>query len=481
MSKEVASKTKTALVWDLAGSFFRQFASLIISIILARLLSPEEFGVIGMSLVFISITEVFIDIGFTSGLIQQREVKDIAYSSIFYVNLGISILLSLLIMLFAPYIADFYEEPMVGSVLFYLAFIPPIAALGRIQSTILTKKMDFRSLTLRNIFATVAGGIVGVAAAFMDFGVYSLVVQQITAAVMSTFLLWYATGWRPKLEFSFKEVKALLGYSSYVFFDQVLRQIFNKIDTIFIGKAFSTATLGFYSRAESLKAQIDTYTSTSLRKVMFPAFSALQQNMEAFGRAYFKAFNTVTGLIALLVAPIYLLSDKIIIGLLGEKWAPSIIFFQILLFSTLTSPHIGIMAQAVLAKGYSRLKFKMGLAQRLLRLTPILMGSLFGIVEFAIAVVVANTIVFFVYTYVVYRSLHLSFYKQLKGFIVPNIMLVVFVVLYHFVNDYVDSWILAGLFIIFDLAYLKIIKHESFAMVIEGYNMVKKKILKLKR
>ncbi|AXG73160.1 lipopolysaccharide biosynthesis protein [Flavobacterium arcticum] len=481
MSKEVGNKTKKGLFWDLAGSFFRQFASVFISIILARLLSPEEFGVVGMALVFVSITEVFVDIGFTSGLIQRKEVKDIAYSSIFYVNLVISIILSLLIILIAPYVADFYEEPKVGTVLVYLALIPPIAAFGRVQSTILTKRMDFKSLSIRNIVATVVGGIAGVTGALLGMGVYSLVLLQIFTVLASTILLWSSTGWRPKWEFSRSEVRSLLGYSSYVFFDQALRQIFNKIDTIFIGKVFSTATLGFYSRAESLKGQIDTYTTNSLRKVMFPALSALQDNQQSFAKAYHRAFNIVTGVIVLLVGPIYFLSEEIIIGLLGAKWRPSIIFFQILLFATLTSPHIGMMAQAVLAKGYSKLKFNIGLIQRFLKLTPIVFGLWFGVVEFSMAVVGASTTVFFVYSYVVHKKLHLSFGKQMKDFFIPNILFLVFIVIFHLFGEYISSWVYAPLFFICNIIFLRLLKHESYYVIQDTFKTVTQKISKFKR
>jgi O-antigen/teichoic acid export membrane protein len=482
MSKEVSNKTKKGLYWDLAGSFFRQFSSVFISIILARLLSPEEFGVVGMALVFVSITEVFIDVGFTSGLIQIKEVKDIVYSSIFFVNLGISIFLSLVIILIAPYVAQFYREPQVGTVLIYLALIPPIAALGRVQSTILTKNMDFKSLSIRDILSTFIGGAAGVTGAILGMGVFSLVLLQVIRVLADTILLWLSTDWRPKWEFSGKEVQSLLGYSSYVFFDQALRQIFNKIDTIFIGKVFSTATLGFYSRADSLKSQIDTYTTNSLRKVMFPALSALQDNQHSFEKAYHRAFNIVTGAIVLLVGPIYFLSEEIIIGLLGAKWRPSIIIFQVLLFSTLTSPHIGMMAQAVLAKGYSKLKFNIGLIQRFLKLTPIAFGLLFGNVEiFAMAVVGASTTVFFVYAFVVHKRLNLDFGRQMKDFFVPNILFFAFIAIFYFFREYINPWIYAALFFISNMAFLKILKHESYYLIKDTFKSVNQKISKFKR
>uniref|UniRef100_UPI004048FEE4 lipopolysaccharide biosynthesis protein n=2 Tax=Flavobacterium sp. TaxID=239 RepID=UPI004048FEE4 len=472
---------KKSFIWDLAGSFIRQFAGVFVSIILARLLSPEEFGIVGMAIVFVSITEVFIDVGFTSGLIQKKNVSDIVYSSIFYLNFLISVVLSLLIIFIAPFVGDFYSEPKVSEVLFYLALIPPIAALGKVQSSILSKRMDFKSLSIRNIFATLIGGAVGVTAALLDFGVYSLVLQQIFSVLTSTLLLWYATRWRPKWEFSFTEVKSLLGYSSYVFFDQALRQIFNKIDTIYIGKVFSPAILGFYSRAESLKAQINTYSTNSLRKVMFPALSALQDDEKGFADAYFKAFNVVTGVTVLLVAPIYFLSEEIIIGLLGNKWQPSIIFFQILLFATLTSPHIGMMAQAVLAKGLSKLKFQIGLIQRFLKFMPIVIGLLFNdIILFTITVVCATTLVFFIYAYVVHKKLKLNFVQQMKDFFLPNLLFFLAIFIFNFFENLINNLYFTLIFFIINFYFFRIIKQDSLQTIKNLIFLIRSKKLKKK-
>lgn len=480
MSKEIEKQTKKGLIWDFTGSLLRQFAGMFITIILARLLTPEEFGVIGMALVFVTITDVFIDVGFTSGLIQQQETKDITYSSIFYVNLTISILLSGVIMLAAPYVSVFYNEPKIETILMYLAIIPIIAALGKVQSTILSKQMNFRSLTIRTVGATVVGGIAGVIGAFCGMGVYSLVLQQIFTVLTSTILLWFSTGWKPKLEFSWPEVKGLLGYSSYIFLDSIIRQVFNRIDTIFVGKYFSSATLGFYSRAESLRAQIDAYASNSLRKVMFPVLSSLQEDNDAFKRVYLKVFNISSALTVLLIGPIYFLSDKIIIGLFGAKWEPSIIFFQILLFTTLTTPQTGMMVQAVLAKGFSKLRFQMGLIHRFLKLAPMVFGVLYGIVEFSIAVVAAATLMFFIYAYVMRSKFEIGFMKQVKELLIPGIVFFLFVVIFHVFKEYINVWVYAAAFFAGNILFLKLIKHESFFILQNNFKKITSRISKFK-
>jgi O-antigen/teichoic acid export membrane protein len=462
LSKNKNSKSKNALFWDLSGAFVKQFSSFFISILLARLLGPEEFGIIASSMVFISISQVFTDVGFTSGLIQQKDSKQITYSSVFYVNLGISLLASAIIILLAPYAAVFFKEPRIETILLLLAIIPPISAIGKVQVAILSKNIDFKSLTLRDVVATTFGGLLGIIAAFSDLGVYSLVIQQITIVTLSSILLWYSSSWRPKLEFSRIEIKKLFTYSSYIFLDDLIRRIFLNIDKVFIAKAFSPLVLGLYARAESLKSMVDSYSTQSLSKVLFPIFSNLQDDDAGFKTTYLKAFNAISGLMVLLVAPLYFLSEFIIILLLGEEWRSSILLFQILILSAIISPHVSIMAKALLAKGYSKYRFKIGLVQRFFMLLPISVGYFYGIEEFAIAMVFIFYVIFVFFLIIIDIKLNINFWKQLRNSLFPNSIFLCFLVLHYFLKDTISEWVFAISFLFIHLFFIKMIKHESF-------------------
>lgn len=449
----------------MSGSFIRQFIVFIISTILARLLGPEKFGIIGMSMVFIHISNSFSDTGFTSGLIQQKDTKDITYSSIFYVNLGVSLLLSLILIISSPLIAKFYEEPIIETIILFLAVIPPVTAIGKVQEAILIKEINFKSLTIRDVFASIIGGVAGLIAAYSSFGVYSLVIQQVTISVVATFMLWRATRWLPKLEFSIDEVKNLFSYSSFVFLDKVLRQVFSKIDTIFIAKVFSPVILGFYSRAESLKAQVNSYTSNSLNKVLFPVFSQLQDDEQKFNHTFFRASKIVGGLTALAVGPLYFLSNFIILTLYGEEWKPTVVLLQILILIAFTSPHVNMMARAVLSKGYAKLKFKIGLAQRILRLLPIPVGLYYGIEGFAIAMVISATLIYLTLVIITDKKIGLDFTLQIKNFLVSNLIFFIFYVVDVFFHTSLNQWLITSLFLISHILYLMIIKHDSYVIV----------------
>lgn len=451
-------------MWDLAGTGIRQVATLIVSIVLARLLEPEQFGIIGIAMVFISITQVFIDVGFTDGLVQKKKVSEIAYSSIFYINILISLVLAVIIFLMASVIGSFYKSTQIVTVLHYLAIIPPITALGKVHSAILIKEFKFKELSIRDIIATSVGGGVGIVLAFRGFGVFSLVWQQVVSALIGSALLWIGTKWIPSILFSWKEVRLLLKFSSYVFFDQVIRQVFQKIDTLFIGKVFSPVVLGFYSRAESLSVQVTNYTSSSLQKVIFPVFSSIQDDDIRFNDIYFKAFRLAATLSITLSGVLFFLSQIIIVGLLGEKWAPSIIIFQILIFRTIFAPFGSLMGKALLSKGYSKIKFKVSLIQRVLMLSPMIFGFFYGIEIFTLAVVITASINFLISSYLLDYVIGLSFYTQIYSFVKPLIplMFLVPIKLVFFPN--LNSMIGAAAFLVFQLLYLILIKDSGLSL-----------------
>ncbi|MCW4469562.1 lipopolysaccharide biosynthesis protein [Flavobacterium sp. MFBS3-15] len=475
--KTLKSKAKNALAWDLAGSFLRQAVSLGITILLARLLAPEQFGIIGMSLIFITVTQVFIDVGFTDGLIQKKDASDVAYSSIFYINIAISVLLAVIIFFAAPYIGVFYENAQVTVVLRWLSVVPVIGALGKVHGTILVKNLNFKSLNIRDIVATIAGGIAGVIAAFNGQGVLSLVWQQIVTALVGTISLWFSSNWRPKLIFSLAEVRALFSYSSYIFLDQFMRNVFDRIDTLFIGKVFSPAILGFYTRAESLNAQINSYCSNSLRKIVFPILSTVQDDDERFKTIYFKVFNLASVVSSSIAGVLFFLSDKIILGLLGGKWAPSIVIFQILVFKTLTSPFGALLSKALLSKGFSKVKFNLSIVQRLIMFTPLTLGYLYNdITVFVIIMVIANVVAFIVNAYVVYRYLHLSFAKQLSGFFVPLVPLFGLYIGYKQLFPEISSWILAIIFIALQWIFFIATKNAGYQFILHELKPIVSKV-----
>jgi O-antigen/teichoic acid export membrane protein len=470
LNKNLGKQVKSGLGWDLGGTLFKQISTLIVTVVLARILSPEEFGIIGMAMVFISLSQVFVDVGFTQGLIQNQNNTQTIYSSVFYINIFLGLIMALSIFFLAPLIGNFYESSQVTYVVQWLCFVPLISSFGSIQNALFVKKLDFKTLTLRNIIGTVIGGVVGVTMALLDYGVYALVGQQLPTAIFFTSILWWKSDWIPSIAFSYKEVRELTNFSGYVFLDKLLQTFFNKLDTLFIGKYFSAITLGFYSRAESLNAQVIQYTTTSLGKVLFPAFSQLQNDNKLFESSYFKVFNIATFVATLASGSLFFLAEEIIINLLGDKWQPSVVIFQILVFKLLVSPFVVLMGKTLLAKGFSKQKFQISQINRVIKLTPIYFGYMYDIHAFTLALVVCHGIVFLINMWTNHKYLKISFSIQLLSFLKPIIPFMIMVFVYYNFLAETNSYLLFLIFLIIQFTYLYLLKNPGMYIVI---NLIK--------
>ena len=408
------SKTGKAFGWELVGNYGGQISGFIISIFLARLLDPEEFGLVGMSMVFISILKVFMDMGFASALIHNKDNTSITYSSIFYLNIFAGLMFTILIFFAAPLIGEFYENNIVTDLVRLLSITFFIGSFNIVQGTILRKNLDFKSLTYRSLISQLIGGLIAVIFAWIGYGVYALVIQQIVVALINTVLLWKISGWYPKLEFSWAEIKKLSGFSVYVFAAQSVNQIIRQSDTLIIGKVFSPATLGFFSRANSLNSLINKNAISSFQKVFFPALSTIQNDDERFERVFLKVINLVSGISIFLTGVFFLSGEEIIIGLFGEKWQPSVVIFQIIIIKGFTYPISAMIVNAFLAKGKSKENFHYGNIRKVLQITPFYFAFVYGFKEYLFATVGASLIAWVLNMFFVNHSLKISLRAQIK-------------------------------------------------------------------
>ena len=384
---ELKRKSLSAVIWDLGGSFGQQIFSFIIGIFLARLLMPEEFGLVGMAMAFIAVFQVFSDVGFASALIHRQDTTSLTYSSVFYLNIGIGLVLAGLTFYGAPLIGAFYNDSEVTAVVRWLSLIFIFSSFNIVQKTLLKKNLDMKALNIRVFLSQLIGGSIGIYMAFQGFGVYSLIGMRIVDDIVTTIFFWSVTDWYPKWEFSKKEITRLTGYSSYIFFDQFFSKIFSRIDTFFIGKVFSASTLGFYSRAQSLNQAVTKYSSKTLQKVFFPVLSKLQNDDEKYFSVYYKLIAVVTFLAFGLVGFLFITGESLIILLYGEKWQPSVLIFQILILKAFTYPISIMVNNSFLSRGHSKENFWIGVFRKIVRIVPLVIGYLYGLNPFLIAMV----------------------------------------------------------------------------------------------
>jgi len=424
-------KSGIALAWDFGSLLLNKGSGFIISIFLARLLSPEEFGLVGMAMVFIAIFQVFVDVGFSSSIIQRTNCTPLTYSSVFYFNIFSGLILTCLFYSVAPYIGSFYNNIEVTKIVQWLSLSFILNSFNQVQIAILKKDLNFKLLSIRTVFASLFGGVLGVVAAFHNYGVYSLVIQSLSTAVLSTVLLWSVSNWKPSFLFSWTELKSLSGFSIYVFLDRLTSMIIKKLDVFFIGKVFSPSTLGFYTRAESLNSQITTYTSSSVIKVFFPVLSSLKDNDEEFKRVYFKVISLICFLSFILSGLLYVMAEPLILGLFGEKWLSSVVIFQILVFKSFNVPLNAMMLNALLGKGMAKENFKIGLVRKILRASPIFVGLYYGLIPFVWSITAISFFLSFFNIVFIKRYLGIGIIYHVRKILEGVIPFLILVILSH--------------------------------------------------
>lgn len=476
----VKKKAIAGLSWDLAGSLIQNGINFITSIFLARMLNSAEFGVVAIGMFFMSISRIFADFGFSSALIQNKDNTNLTYSSIFFINIIAGVILCLLFQAGAPYIGDFYNNPEITSIVRWLSLSFIFSSLNIVQYTILRRLVAFKVLTVRLAINQVICGITVVILAYLGWGAYALVGQFLLERLIGTILLWRAVEWRPQLQFSWLEVKKLTQFSTFIFFDQLVKNVFAKMDVLVIGKLFSPAILGFYSRAFLLTDLVNTYSTTSFTKVFFPILSQHQDDEKAFQRIYFKTVSIICFFSFLMTGVLYAMGKDIILVLFGNKWFPSVIIFKILILRAFTSPLNAMITNAILSKGKSKENFTMALFRNMISLigySVAFFGNLNALIATMVVMAIIITIsnIFFVQR-TIQLSVRLHLEKIFQGMMPFAILVAIDMLLLPASRPIYIDLLLATLYVSLYLAYSYFIKNEGLVFLIDNARPYLKKI-----
>ena len=325
---DLKTKGLQAFIWDLLGNLGTHVSSLIVTIYLARLLEPSDFGLIAIIMVIVSVATIFSDVGLGGALIQRSRLLPIHYSSVFFFNISAGFLLTILTYLSAGHIAQFYNNPQLLPLIQVMSSLFIISALHAVQSVILRKELNYELLTKVNLIASIISGIIGVLLAFWGAGVWSLVAQLISREVLINILIWNKSSWVPALAFSFKALKQLWGYGMNMFLAGLLDTIYERADYLIIGKLFAPATLGFFHQAKQLNMLVIKYSAGSLMSVLFPVLSKIQNDLDQFRRVVVKSTGIISFVTFLILGGLFLVADELILLLLGPKWESSIFYFK---------------------------------------------------------------------------------------------------------------------------------------------------------
>ena len=408
-----SSQQASALGWSLLGDLSRQGVTFAVSVVLARLLSPADFGLVGMAMAFIVLLNLLVDSGFTVALIQRKEASGLVYDSVFYYNLALAFLVAGALFVSAPAIARFYAEPRVIPLVRWLALTVPVSALGLVPQAILRRDLAFKALGLRTFLGGLIGGIVGMAMAWLGYGVFALVGQTVTGAVVSVIALYLTRRWWPAWRFSWPALREVSVFGRYIFFGQVVSRGIGQSYSLLIGKFFDSATLGFYTRAESLNRLVIQYSSAQLTKVYMPVLSRLQDERARFDALFLRVIGLSAWAAFLLTGVLLLAAEWLIVTLFGAKWAPAIPIFQVLMFRAFAYPVNAMIVNAYLSRGLSRLNFRNGMIRNVFRAAPLLVAWLYGFEPFLYALVATTLLGTLLNNWLASRQLDISLWEQL--------------------------------------------------------------------
>lgn len=388
-------RTLSGLTWSCIENIARKGVTFVIGIILARLLIPSEFGLIGMITIFIAISESFINSGFSQALIRKKNCTDVDFSTVFYFNLAVGFIFYWVLYFSAPAISRFFNEPQLTSLIKVMSIVLIIDSLTIIQRTILTKRIDFKLQTKVSISSSVFSGSVGIVMAYAGFGVWSLVVREISDRLVNSLLLWLWNRWRPIAVFSKKSFDELFTFGNKLLISGLIDTLYRNIYLIIIGKYFSAQELGFYTRANQFKALPAENINNIVSRVSFPVLAQMQDDPGALKRNYKKLIKSVMFVTFVLMMGMAAVAEPVVIILIGEPWRPCIIYLQMLCFVGMMYPLHALNLNMLNVLGRSDLFLRLEIIKKALAVPIILIGIFFGIKAMIAGMIINSQIAYF--------------------------------------------------------------------------------------
>jgi len=363
MSQDIKQKTKVGMIWNAFEKIAVQGISFVLSIILARLLTPHDYGTIGMIMIFLTFSNVFVDSGFSRALIQRQDRTEQDFSTVLIFNIVVSCLLYLVLFFASPAIAQFYETPELVSLqrVFFLIII--LNSLTVVQSAKLQIAVDFKSIAIINAVATIVAGSIAVYAAYSGFGVWSLVIQSLLKSFVSVVCYWFIGKWIPKTGFSLASFKRLFGFGSKLLISGLLGVATSNVNSLVIGKFYKPSNLGYYTKADQFPELTSGTLNSVLTNATFPLMSTLQNNKEELIQTFSRLLKLSAMVVFPAMAGLAVLSDDIILVLLGEKWLPSSELLFWLALSAIFVPLSALNLNLLNAIGRSDLFLKIDIAK----------------------------------------------------------------------------------------------------------------------
>lgn len=459
---DLKTKGISAFIWDLLGKIGSHASSIIVTIVLARLLEPADFGLIAIVMVIVSLATIFSDVGLGGALIQRKKLHSAHYSSVFFFNILAGLSLTILTFYSASWIAKFYKNDLLLPVIQVASCLFLLSSLHAVQTVILKRELKYNVLTKVNLSASILSGVIGIGLALWGAGVWSLVAQLISREVFINIFIWSKTHWIPKLEFSFKALGQLWSYGFNMFLAEMLDTLFEKADYLIIGRLFPAATLGFFHQAKQLNQFVIEYTAGSLMSVLFPVLSKIQNDLPKFKRVVIKSTGIISFVTFLILGGLYLVADEFIVLLLGQKWQDSVFYFKIILLSAYAYPISALMVNVLSSRGKSKEFLRLEIYKKIIQSFNLYILFAFGIHAFLYSLVISSFIGTSLNIWFACREINLTFLSIVKSVLIQMMITISLVLIIQQLTVNLD----------FHNVFIILIKGSAFLVTFIATNLI---------
>lgn len=428
MAESLKNKTIKGSVWSGIDNIIFVGVSFLVSIVLARLLSPDDYGLISIIGIFTAVSTTLINGGFNSALIRKKDVNENDYNTAFICNLGVSILIYSVISFCAPWIADFFHREELTALTRISSVGIIVGALTMVQQTRLTKRIDFKSQTKITIAASASSGIIGIFFAYIGFGVWALVVQQLTAQIIRSVLLLIVNKWIPMLRFSIRSFHELFGFGWKIMVSRLLDTVWKEFILVVVGKYYSPTTLGQFTRANQFSVLFSSNLTSVIERVTYPVLSSIQDDKERMVSAYRRIIKITMFVTANSMFFLGAISDPLLYCLIGAKWLEAATYLPLICLSGSVYPLHAINLNMLQVQGRSDLFLGLEIIKKIIAIGPLCVGAFVGIMPMLWTNIITCVIFFFLNSYYPGKLLGYSSWMQLKD-IAPTYGIATFIAL----------------------------------------------------
>lgn len=407
MPNSLKNKSVEGTAWSFLDNIASSGITFLVGLVLARLLTPEEYGIMAIIAIFIAISTSIVDSGFSNALIRKVDIHQVDYCTVFYFNLIISAVLYIVLYFVSPIISVFFKEPILVEIIRIIGIVLVINALAIIPRTIFVREVNFKSQAKVSFISSISSGFIGIGMAFAGMGVWSLVGQQLSRQLLNTFFLWFFCEWRPVWTFSIKSFKELYGFGSKLLLSGLIDTIYKNIYYIIIGRFYSSVQLGQYTRAEQFNTIFSVNLTSVVQRVSYPVLSSIQDDSDRLRDVYRRVIKIMMLITFGCMLGMAAVAKPLFIILIGEKWLPAVYFFQIICFSGMLYPLHAINLNILQVKGRSDLFLKLEIMKKIIAVGPIIVGILYGIEYMLWGSVITSCIAYFFNSY--FSSLLISY------------------------------------------------------------------------